>query len=143
MELKYINREISQLATMEATNYISEYGLEKLKEFRYLKGLHEEKVKKLTIPDVSQLRELLIAYEIESKKPYKMSREIAEAKVKMIMKAINYTRSCKSDSEQLCEYCGLPLQEGVNLDYCKNDYCTRNDQHNCLQRSCVRIVILN
>lgn len=60
MELKHINREISQLATMEATNYISEHGLEKLKEFRYLKGLHEEKVKKLTIPNVSQQRELLI-----------------------------------------------------------------------------------
>jgi hypothetical protein len=52
MELKHINREISQLATMEATNYISEHGLEKLKEFRYLIGLHEEKVKKLTIPNV-------------------------------------------------------------------------------------------
>ena len=84
-------------------------------------------MKQLRIGVVSQQRELLIAYEIESKKPYKMSREIAEAKVTMIMKAINYTRSCKSDSEQLCEYCGLPLQEGVNLDYCKNDYCTRND----------------
>lgn len=58
MELKHINREISQLATMEATNYISEHGLEKLKEFRYLKGLHEEKVKKLTIPNFSQQREL-------------------------------------------------------------------------------------
>ena len=45
--------------------------------------------KKLTLTDVSQQRELLIAYEIESKKPYKMSREIAEAKVTMIMKAIN------------------------------------------------------
>ena len=54
MELKCINREISQLATMEATNYISEHGLEKLKEFRYLRGLHEEKVKNLTIPDVSK-----------------------------------------------------------------------------------------
>lgn len=50
MDLKYINKEISQLATMEAVDCISEYGLEKLKEFRYLKGLHEEKVKKLTIP---------------------------------------------------------------------------------------------
>ena len=47
MELKHINREISQLATMEATNYISKNGLEKLKEFRYLRGLHEEKVKTL------------------------------------------------------------------------------------------------
>ena len=62
MELKHINREISQLATMEATNYISERGLEKLKEFRYLRGLHEEKVKKLTIPNVSQQRELLKAF---------------------------------------------------------------------------------
>ena len=62
MELKHINREISQLATMEATNYISEHGLEKLKEFRYLKGLHEEKVKKLNIPNVSQHRELLLAF---------------------------------------------------------------------------------
>ena len=52
MELKHINREISLLTTMEATNYISEYGLEKLKEFRYLKGLHEEKVKNCSIPDV-------------------------------------------------------------------------------------------
>ena len=43
----------------------------------------------LVLCDVSQQREVLIAYEIESKKPYKMSREIAEAKVTMIMKAIN------------------------------------------------------
>ena len=42
-----------------------------------------------------------------------------------LKEAINYTHCCKSISEQLCEYCGLPLQEGVNLDYCKNDYCTR------------------
>jgi len=61
MELKHINREISQLATMEATNYISEHGLEKLKEYRYLRSLHmKQEVKKLTIPDVSQQRELLI-----------------------------------------------------------------------------------
>lgn len=25
----------------------------------------------------------------------------------------------------LCEYCGEELQEGTNLDYCKNDYCTQ------------------
>ena len=62
MELKYINREIRDLATMEATNYISEYGLEKLKELRYLIGLHEKEVKKLTLTDVSQQRELLLAY---------------------------------------------------------------------------------
>ena len=69
MELKHINREISQLATMEATNYISEHGLEKLKEFRYLKGLHEEKVKKLTIPNVSQQRELLAFLDVLEKLP--------------------------------------------------------------------------
>ena len=57
--------------------------------------------------------------------------------------AINYTPCCKSDSGQLCEYCGLPLQEGVNLDYCKNDYCIRNDQHNCLQRNQLRLVAQN
>ena len=49
MELKHIIREISQLETMEATNYISEHGLEKLKEFRYLKSLHQEKVKPLNV----------------------------------------------------------------------------------------------
>ena len=43
MELKYINREISQLATMEANNYISKHGSERLREFRYLKSLHQEK----------------------------------------------------------------------------------------------------
>jgi len=49
MELKHINREISQLATMEATNYISQNGLEKLREFRYLNSLHQEKLKTLDI----------------------------------------------------------------------------------------------
>jgi hypothetical protein len=29
--------------------------------------------------------------------------------IKEQLKAINYTPCCKSDSEQLCEYCGLPL----------------------------------
>ena len=53
MELKHINTEISQLATMEAVNMLSEHGKEKLKEFRYLKSLHESKVKNLGIHSVS------------------------------------------------------------------------------------------
>lgn len=51
MELKYIDIEISQLATMEATNYISKHGLDKLKEFRYLKSLHKEQVKNNVVLD--------------------------------------------------------------------------------------------
>ena len=59
MKLKHINTEISHLATMEAKNYISNHGLEQLKEFEYLKSLHEEKVKNLSLSGVSQQRELL------------------------------------------------------------------------------------
>ena len=61
MKLKHINTEISHLATMEAKNYISNHGLEQLKEFEYLKSLHEEKVKNLSLSGVSQQRELLNA----------------------------------------------------------------------------------
>jgi hypothetical protein len=61
MNLKHINTEISLLATMKAKNYISNHGLEKLKEFKYLKSLHEEKVKNLSLFSVSQQRELLNA----------------------------------------------------------------------------------
>jgi len=64
MELKHINKEIRHLATMEANNYISKHGSEKLREannyiskhgseklreFRYLKSLHQEKVKSLNV----------------------------------------------------------------------------------------------
>jgi type IV secretory pathway TrbF-like protein len=49
---------------MEAKNYISNHGLEQLKEFEYLKSLHEEKVKNLSISAVIQQRELLKAYEM-------------------------------------------------------------------------------
>ena len=62
MKLKHINTEISHLATMEAKNYISNHGLEQLKEFEYLKSLHEEKVKNLSLSGVSNRRELLIDF---------------------------------------------------------------------------------
>lgn len=45
--------------------------------------------KQLKLYSVSQQRELLIAYEIESNKPYNIRRILAEEKVDRIMKAIN------------------------------------------------------
>ena len=62
MKLKHINREISHLATMKAKNYISNHGLEQLKEFEYLKSLHEEKVKNLSLSGASQQREQLFRF---------------------------------------------------------------------------------
>jgi hypothetical protein len=91
MKLKHINREISHLATMEAKNYISNHGLEQLKEFEYLKSLHEEKVKNLSLSGVSQQRELLIASKealkyLESKNEHNRS---AWTIIDTLKKAIN------------------------------------------------------
>lgn len=61
MKLRHINTEISQLATMEAVNMLSEHGKQKLEEFRYLKSLHESKVKNLGIHGVSN-NEVAVCY---------------------------------------------------------------------------------
>ena len=47
MEIKYILKEINDLAHLKQMNYISEAGLRKLKEFRYLRDLHLEKIKQI------------------------------------------------------------------------------------------------
>lgn len=79
--IEKFKEELTELRRKKEQGSIYDYDLGRL--------VMAECIEKLIIPDVSQQRELLIAYEIESKKPYKMSREIAEAKVTMIMKAIN------------------------------------------------------
>jgi hypothetical protein len=53
MEIKYINKEISMLARMEQLEAISQQGLDKLKEFRYLRDLHLNHQQSLPIDNVS------------------------------------------------------------------------------------------
>ena len=54
MKTKHLDNEIERLNLMERTEDLSEYGQDMLKEFRAIKQA-------LTIPVVSQQRELLIA----------------------------------------------------------------------------------
>ena len=56
MKTKYLDNEIQLLNSIKRNNEISDYGQEKLNEFIAIK-------KQLTLTDVSQQRELLLAYE--------------------------------------------------------------------------------
>ena len=56
--------------------------------------------------------------------------------------AINYTHSCKSDSELLCACCDKPFKNDV-CDECANEIeGMQGIQHNCLQRIWLRLVYL-
>lgn len=59
MDTKYIDKEISMLARMEQLEAISQQGLDKLKEFRYLRDL--AKGQSLPINSVSDSEQITIS----------------------------------------------------------------------------------